>query len=176
MRTIPMQTIASIPLPAGYPCLWHYYGTLSFYTDGDSPGGRTLDPDRAGKLDAIAEIRRVTGWPVYNPSAPPPPLADWRWADTEHARKVRAELEAEQLRVLEKCNPVQVARLVVLKAAVKLEATGMKHSSGRSMRKVAAQLLGMRANTKHDDVIGALVKEIDRRNRAYKAATQEQQS
>lgn len=176
MRTIPMQTIASIPLPAGYPCLWHYYGTLSFYTDGNSPGGRTPDPDRAGKLDAIAEIRRVTGWPVYNPSNPPPPLADWRWADTEHARKVRAELEAEQLRAIEECNPVQVARLMALKQAVRLEATGMRHSSGKRMRVVAAELLSMKRTAKADDVIGALAKEIDRRNRAYKAATQEQQS
>lgn len=163
MRTIPMQTIAGIPLPAGYPCLWHYYGTLAFYTDGDSPGSRSPDPDRAGKLDAIAEIRRVTGWPVYDPSAPPPPLADWRWADTDHARKVRAELEQEARAFLEKCSPVEIARLIALKGAVRLEATGMKHSSGRSMRKVAAQLLGMRVNTKHDDVIGALSKEIDKR-------------
>lgn len=176
MRTIPMQTIAGISLPAGYPCLWHYYGTLAFYTAGDSPGSRSPDPDRAGKLDAIAEIRRVTGWPVYDPSAPPPPLADWRWADTEHARGVRAKLEVELLRVLEECNPVQVARLVALKHAVKLEVLGMRHSSGKRMRVVAAELLGMKKTTKADSVIGALVKEIDRRNKAYKAVTQEKQS
>lgn len=173
MRTIPMQTIAGIPLPAGYPCLWHYYGTLSFYTDGDSPGSRTPDPDRAGKLDAIAEIRRVTGWPVYNPSEPAPPPAEWRWADTEHARGVRARAEEEYAQLLERCSQPAIARLIALKGAVRLEATGMKHSSGRSMRKVACAELGMKANARHDDVIGALAKEIEKRQ---KIATQEQRA
>jgi hypothetical protein len=46
--------------------------------------------------------------------------------------------------------------------AVKLEATGMKHSSGKSMRKHAALMLGYRANASHDTVIGALVREMDK--------------
>lgn len=58
---------------------------------------------------------------------------------------------------------IAIARLMTLKQAVRLEATGMRHSSGRSMRRVACQELGMRLNTKHDDVIGALTKEIDKR-------------
>lgn len=60
-------------------------------------------------------------------------------------------------------NQVGTARLIALKGAVKLEAVGMRHSSGRSMRKVAALELGLRPNTGHDAVIGALNKEIDRR-------------
>lgn len=60
-------------------------------------------------------------------------------------------------------SPIETARLIALKGAVRLEAVGMRHSSGKSMRKVAARLLGMRANAKHDDVIGALAREIEKR-------------
>lgn len=78
---------------------------------------------------------------------------------------------------LDDCNPIRIARLMTLKQAVRLEATGMKHSSGRSMRKVACAELGMKATTKADDVIGALVKEIDKRLAKAKAiAAQEQQA
>jgi hypothetical protein len=71
-----------------------------------------------------------------------------------------------QATVIEGADQVAIARLITLKAAVRLEATGMKHSSGKSMRKVACRELGLRASTKHDDVIGALSKEIDKRVRA----------
>lgn len=58
---------------------------------------------------------------------------------------------------------ITLARLMTLKQAVRLEATGMRHSSGRSMRKVACTELGLPRNTSYDDVVGALAKEIDRR-------------
>ncbi len=64
---------------------------------------------------------------------------------------------------VEETNPVAIARLMALKQAVRLEATGMKHSSGKSMRKVACAELGMKLTTKADDVIGALAKEIEKR-------------
>jgi hypothetical protein len=67
--------------------------------------------------------------------------------------------------VVEGGAQIAIARLMALKQAVRLEATGMRHSSGKSMRRVACRELGMRANTKHDDVIGALTKEIDKRIR-----------
>jgi hypothetical protein len=60
-------------------------------------------------------------------------------------------------------NQIGTARLIVLKGAVKLEATGMKHSSGKSMRKVACRELGLSLRATHDDVIGALNREIDKR-------------
>lgn len=67
--------------------------------------------------------------------------------------------------VIEGEAQIAIARLMALKQAVRLEATGMRHSSGKSMRRVACLELGVRANTKHDDVIGALSKEIDKRLR-----------
>lgn len=68
--------------------------------------------------------------------------------------------------VIEGEAEIAITRLMVLKQAVRLEAVGMKHSSGRSMRRVACQELGLRANTSSDNVIGALTKEIDKRIKA----------
>ena|SRR5688572_28290155 len=68
-----------------------------------------------------------------------------------------------------KTQQIETALLMTLKQAVRLEATGMKHSSGRSMRKVACQELGLRVSTKFDDVIGALSKEIEKRLKAQAA-------
>lgn len=65
--------------------------------------------------------------------------------------------------VIEGEQQVALARLMTLKQAVRLEATGMRHSSGKSMRKIAAQELGMARNASFDDVIGRLAKEIDKR-------------
>lgn len=65
--------------------------------------------------------------------------------------------------VLEGADQISVARLMTLKQAVRLEATGMRHSSGKSMRKVACAELGLLRTTSYDDVIGALAKEIDKR-------------
>lgn len=65
--------------------------------------------------------------------------------------------------VIEGTAQVEIARLMTLKYAVRLEATGMRHSSGKSMRKVACQALGLKLSTSYDNVIGALVREIDKR-------------
>jgi hypothetical protein len=55
---------------------------------------------------------------------------------------------------------IPIARLIALKGAVKLEGLGMRHSSGKSMRKHAARLLGISPHSSTDDVVGALVKRI----------------
>lgn len=60
-------------------------------------------------------------------------------------------------------DQISLARLMTLKQAVKLENLGMKHSSGKSMRKVAAVELGYGPQTGMDTIIGALTREIDRR-------------
>lgn len=58
---------------------------------------------------------------------------------------------------------IGTAQLMSLKGAVHLEASGMRHSSGKSMRKAVCRKLGLRLSTSHDDVIGALNREIDKR-------------
>lgn len=58
---------------------------------------------------------------------------------------------------------IETARLMTLKAAVRLEATGMRHSSGKSMRREACRELGLRLSTSYDDVIGALARLIEKR-------------
>lgn len=68
--------------------------------------------------------------------------------------------------VLDQPGQIAIARLMTLKAAVRLEAIGMKHSSGKSMRKVACKELGLRVNTHADTVIGALAREIEKRLKA----------
>lgn len=67
--------------------------------------------------------------------------------------------------VIEGEAQIAIARLMTLKQAVRLEATGLRHSSGKSMRRVACVELGLRPNTNYDDVIGSLAKEIDKRLR-----------
>ena len=74
-----------------------------------------------------------------------------------------------QATVIETPEQVATARLMVLKQAVRLESVGMRHSSGRSMRKIACAELGLRLNTSYDDVVGALAKEIDKRLRQQRA-------
>lgn len=55
-----------------------------------------------------------------------------------------------------KTNIVPMFNLIQMKSAVRLEKVGLKHSSGRSVRKRAALLLGLPTNAKHDDVINAI--------------------
>lgn len=55
-------------------------------------------------------------------------------------------------------------QLIAAKGAVKLEALGMKHSSGRSARKCWALQLGLKANATHNAVIAALQQAIDSAN------------
>lgn len=71
-----------------------------------------------------------------------------------------------QTQVFDTPDQISIARLMTLKAAVKLEATGMKHSSGKSMRKVACRELGLSLRSGADDVIGALSREIEKRLRS----------
>lgn len=65
--------------------------------------------------------------------------------------------------VIEGEGQIAIARLMALKQAVRLESIGMRHSSGKSMRKVACLELGLVRNASYDSVIGALAKEIEKR-------------
>lgn len=53
-------------------------------------------------------------------------------------------------------NGILYSNLATLKGAVKLEAKGLHHSSGRSARKHACQLLGLRLRTPYEAVVKAL--------------------
>lgn len=65
--------------------------------------------------------------------------------------------------IFETPSDLETARLMILKQAVRLESVGMRHSSGKSMRKAACKALGLTANTGYDSVIGALNREIGKR-------------
>lgn len=56
---------------------------------------------------------------------------------------------------------VTLYQLSAARSAIKLEKIGMKHSSGRSVRKHWALQLGLKANAKADEVIETLTKKID---------------
>lgn len=58
---------------------------------------------------------------------------------------------------------VPTFQLLQFKAAIRLEAVGMKHSSGRSVRKYACQRLGLPIDTTHQDVISAIQDELNAR-------------
>lgn len=83
-------------------------------------------------------------------------------APAEHNAAVITPAGRDQ-QAIEGTAQVEIARLMTLKYAVRLEATGMRHSSGKSMRKVACQVLGLKLSTSYDNVIGALAREIDKR-------------
>lgn len=51
---------------------------------------------------------------------------------------------------------IEYAQLAAMKGAVKLEKAGLKHSSGRSLRKHAAVTMGLKPGASYDDVIKAL--------------------
>jgi hypothetical protein len=57
---------------------------------------------------------------------------------------------------------MRLFRLAQLRGAVRLEKVGLKHSSGRSVRKMAALELGMKQNAKADAVLAKLQDEIDK--------------
>lgn len=65
--------------------------------------------------------------------------------------------------VLDTPDQIETAQLIALKGAVKLESLGMRHSTGKSMRKRAAIKLGLSTHASIDIVIGALNREIERR-------------
>lgn len=60
-------------------------------------------------------------------------------------------------------TPIHLFQLFQWKAAIQLEAKGMRHSSGRSVRKHACQKLGLPIDLDHDSVIEAIWKEIRKR-------------
>lgn len=47
-------------------------------------------------------------------------------------------------------------QLLQWKHAIRMEARGMKHSSGRSVRKHACEALGLPPRTKHDEVVARI--------------------
>ena len=57
---------------------------------------------------------------------------------------------------------VPVFHLIQLKAAVKCEAAGMKHSSGRSATAHAKRLLGLSRSTSREKVIQTIEDELDK--------------
>jgi hypothetical protein len=59
-------------------------------------------------------------------------------------------------------NSMELWNLMQLRAAIKMEKVGMRHSSGRSARKKAVIWLGLKANTPHDQVIEAINTELNR--------------
>lgn len=59
-----------------------------------------------------------------------------------------------------RCHTTPLFQLYQWKAAIKLEALGMKHSSGRSVRLHACRVLGIALNLKHEGVIEELKKII----------------
>jgi hypothetical protein len=58
--------------------------------------------------------------------------------------------------ILDTPHGITYFQLAAMKGAVKLEALGMKHSSGRSVRKHACQILGLKPSTKAAEVVKAL--------------------
>jgi hypothetical protein len=58
--------------------------------------------------------------------------------------------------ILDTPHGIAFAQLAAIKGAVRLESIGMKHSSGRSVRKHACQLLGLKPSTKAPEVLKAL--------------------
>lgn len=56
---------------------------------------------------------------------------------------------------------IKIAQLAALRGAVRLESVGLKHSSRRSMRKRACQLLGIKTTTPNEEVRRILTLRID---------------
>lgn len=56
---------------------------------------------------------------------------------------------------------IEYAQLAALKGAVKLEKLGMRHSSGRSMRRRAAIMMKLSPTARHETVINALEKRMN---------------
>jgi hypothetical protein len=72
--------------------------------------------------------------------------------------------------VLNTPNGITFARLAALKGAVRLESVGLKHSSGKSMRKLAAVEMGLKPSAKHIEVIAALAAKMEELLNARPAA------
>lgn len=63
--------------------------------------------------------------------------------------------------VIDTPEGISYAQLASLKCAVKLEALGMKHSSGKSMSALAKRQLGLKRNTPAADVVKAIQAKMD---------------
>lgn len=59
-------------------------------------------------------------------------------------------------------DAVSAFQLIAVKGAIRLEAVGLRHSSGRSARKAWALKLGLKATAKADAVIEAIDKELEK--------------
>lgn len=57
-------------------------------------------------------------------------------------------------------NGVTVFQLLAVKGALRLESIGLKHSSGRSLRKFWALQMGLKANAKVEQVLEAIEKKL----------------
>jgi hypothetical protein len=58
-------------------------------------------------------------------------------------------------------NQIRYFQLAAAKGAIKLEAIGMRHSSGRSIRKMYAIELGLKPRAPAAEVISAIQTEMD---------------
>lgn len=54
----------------------------------------------------------------------------------------------------------KIFQLLAVKSALKLESLGMKHSSGKSIRKMWALELGLKANAKYPEVIAKIEEKL----------------
>jgi hypothetical protein len=61
-------------------------------------------------------------------------------------------------------NQIRAYQFTALCGAVKLQQKGMKHSSGRSVRRYAAVLMGLNERASYEDVIRALTNAIEKEN------------
>lgn len=63
--------------------------------------------------------------------------------------------------VIDKPNGISLFNIKTAMSAIRLEAMGMKHSSGRSVRKHWAEQLGLGARAKADVVLAEMQKKCD---------------
>lgn len=70
--------------------------------------------------------------------------------------------EQEGPTVINTPQGIRIYQLLAVKSAIKLEKLGMRHSCGRSVRKMWAVQMGLKPTAKADEVITAIQAEIDR--------------
>lgn len=68
----------------------------------------------------------------------------------------------EQAVVINTPEGIRLYQLAAARGAIRLEKVGLKHSSGRSVRKHWALHLGLKANAKADVVLAKIQDEIDK--------------
>lgn len=67
----------------------------------------------------------------------------------------------EKATVIDTNDGLTYVHCAQMKGAINLERVGLKHSSGRSVRKHAAKLMGLKQNAPHQEVIDALQAKMD---------------